>query len=182
MWINYTIFTLTSLLLCITFPIGLVTMNLGGCLIGCLGIVGALFLLVWDLFWILIYMWLLALSHLYAVAPWLSPLIGILGIPVAVVGFLYVSFMPSMGEFEQKWVKESICEAFPYSQDFIALYAFTNKVCPRASGQIFSFDCLDFYSATEDGLVESSQAKRLCRILELPAFRNQPGPFRADLI
>ena len=44
MWINLTIFTLTRLLMVITVPISLVTMNLGGCLIGCLDIVGALVL------------------------------------------------------------------------------------------------------------------------------------------
>jgi hypothetical protein len=126
-------------------------------------------------------LWLLALSRLYAVAPWLSPLIGILGIPVAVAGFLYTGLIPSMGEFEQKWKKESICDAFPYSEDFRTLYSFTDKVCPREPGQIFSLARLDLRSATEDGLVEPSQANRWQRILDLPAFRQQPGPLREDV-
>ena len=180
MWINLTIFALTRVLGLIILPIALVTMNLGGCLIGCLSIVGALVLLAFSLIWLPICLWLVALSRLYAVAPWLSPLIGILGIPVAVVGFLYTDLLPSMGEFGQKWQKQSICESFPYSQDFFALYSFTEKVCPREPGQVFNFRRLDLRSATEDDLVEPSLAKRWQRILELPAFRHQPGPLRAD--
>lgn len=213
MWINHTVTVLSALLGVVFVPISLITMNLGGVLIGCTGqfvillipaiiafglsfvwpgirdisliglglaLFGLLILPVLSLIWLPFYAVTLGLSHLYRAAPWLSVPIGIVGIPVAVVGNEYIGLVPSMGEFEQKWVKMSICDSFPFSADFSEYYIFVKQYCPE--GVIFSFYYVDLDTEWARGGITKDQYKRWSRIRNLTAFRKNPGPIRADLV
>lgn len=213
MWINHTVAVLSTLLGVVFLPISLITMNLGGVLIGCTGqfvillipaiiafglsfvwpgirdisliglglaLFGLLILPVLSLIWLPFFAVTLGLSHLYRAAPWLSVPIGIVGIPFAVVGTEYVGLIPSMGEFEQKWVKQSICDSFPFSADFLEYYDFVKQYCPE--GVIFSFDYVDLGKALAMGGITKDQHRRWSRIRNLTAFRKNPGPLRADQV
>jgi len=120
----------------------------------------------------------LGLSCLYRAAPWLSVPIGIVGIPFAVIGTVYTDLIPSMGEFEQKWVKRSICDSFPFSADFLEYYSFAKQKSDAAEGTIFSFRYVDLDGELAMGAITADQHRRWSRIRNLSAF---PGPIRADV-
>jgi|GEM_PF-3178715 len=213
MWMNHSVTVLATLLGFVFVPIALVTMNLGGLLMGCstpfvmalipaaiafglsfiwpsirhvsllvlaIGLFGLLFFPIVSLIWLPFYAVIMVLSRLYRAAPWLSLPIGLVGVPFAVVGDIYVSLIPSMGEFEQKWVKESICLSFPYSADFSDYYSFAKQYIGSVEGVIFSFDYIDIDGALFDGAITADQHSRWSRIRSLTAFHT-PGPLRADV-
>lgn len=213
MWMNHSVAVLSGLLGWVFLPISLVTMNLGGCLIGCtrpfvavvipsaiafglsfiwpgirdisrialgLGLFGLLFFPVLSIVWLPIFGITLGLSHLYRAAPWLSLPIGVVGIPVAVIGTEYSGLIPSMGEFEQKWVKQSICDSFPYSVDFLEYYGYVKESSAAPEGMTFSFDFVDLDEELAAGAITQDQHMRWSRIRSLTAFRRHPGPLRSD--
>lgn len=213
MWMNHSVTVLATLLGFVFVPISLVTMNLGGLLMGCstpfvmalipaaiayglsfiwpgirngslivlaIGLVGLLLFPILSLIWLPFFVVIMGLSRLYRVAPWLSVPIGIVGIPFAVIGNEYIGLLPSMGEFEQKWVKESICLSFPYSADFSDYYSFAKQYIGPAEGVTFSFDYIDLDGAFVDGAITADQHSRWSRIRSLNAFHT-PGPLRADV-
>jgi len=61
---------------------------------------------------------LFGLSYLYEKITFLRPLVGLIGIPFAVVGNMYVALIPSMGEMESRFEKMLICQTFPCSWKF----------------------------------------------------------------
>lgn len=121
----------------------------------------------------------LGLSYLYRAAPWLGLPIGLLGVPVAVVGTIYCALLPSMGCFEDNWLKMSICESFPYSADFLEYYSFVKSRAPE--GRVFSLDFIDLDYELAWGAITRDQYARWSRIRSLTAFRWHPGPLRADV-
>jgi hypothetical protein len=147
-----------------------------------LGLVGLLFFPVVSLIWLPFLGVTLGLSHLYRAAPWLSLPIGVVGIPFAVVGSLYCSMIPSVGEFEQKWVKLSICDSFPFSADFWEYYFFVKQNSGAPKRMIFSFDYVDLDDELASGAITQDQHSRWSRIRLLFAFRRHPGPPRADQV
>lgn len=180
MWINKAVYYISMPLGLLIFPVALITMNVGGILIGCLNIFGALILMVLSLPWLVIYGICLGLSSLYRAAPWLSVVIGIIGIPVAVIGDLYTQLMPSMGEHEQKWLKQSICESFPYSTDFLEMYKCLRGAWIPEPGLAFSFDHFDLDEALDESAITRDQHERWTRVLGLEILSQWPGPRRAD--
>ena len=144
-----------------------------------LGLFSLLIFPVLSVIWLPFFGVTLGLSRLYRTAPWLSVPIGIVGIPFAVVGSTFIILIPSMGEIEQKWVKLSICDSFPFSADFSEYYSFVKPYCPE--GMIFSFAYVDLGEALRDSAITKDQYRRWSRIRNLVAFRGRPGPPIADL-
>jgi hypothetical protein len=101
----------------ITIPVQFVTTSVGGCLVTL-----TFGLLLWPLglLWIVLFMGpLLAMSWLWDRAPLLRLPLGILGVPAAILGGIYVSLLPPMGEFSSRATKLLICWTWPFSLDFL---------------------------------------------------------------
>lgn len=62
---------------------------------------------------------LLGLSYTFERVTILRPFISIIGIPLAVIGVIFVALMPAMGEMDSKFEKLILCRTFPYSWRFI---------------------------------------------------------------
>jgi hypothetical protein len=67
---------------------------------------------IWAIFF---YYPLLGLSFIYENYKLLKPIAAIIGIPIAVVGEIYVSLIPSMGENDSKMAKLLSIGAFPFT-------------------------------------------------------------------
>ena len=68
--------------------------------------------LVWS---ICFYFPLLGLSFVYENSKILRPIAAIIGIPIAIVGEVFVSLMPSMGETDSKMAKWLSTTSFPFT-------------------------------------------------------------------
>lgn len=75
---------------------------------------------VWS---ILFYFPLLGLSFLYENFIFIRPIAAIIGIPIAIIGEVYVSLMPSMGENDSKMAKLLSTTSFPFTY---SIYVFNN--------------------------------------------------------
>ena len=78
-------------------------------------------LLLLPLSFIFLLMWgpLVALSWLGARVRYSRELVGLLGLPLAVVAEVYVALMPSMGELENRAAKMLLVRCYPYSWEFL---------------------------------------------------------------
>ena len=115
---NRIVNAVTRVLSPITTPIQLVTTMLVGFLAAL-----TLGVLLWpfSLVWIVLFLGpLLATSWLWDRAPLLRLPVAILGIPLAILGAIYVGMMPAMGEFASRPVKLLICWTWPFSLDYLA--------------------------------------------------------------
>jgi hypothetical protein len=77
-------------------------------------------LLLLPITFVYLFMWgpLLGLSWVAAKVPFARNVVGILGLPLALVANTYVCLMPSMGELENRAVKILFTRAWPYSWEF----------------------------------------------------------------
>jgi hypothetical protein len=101
----------------LTDPAQYVTTAVGGCLVTL-----TFGLLLWPLglLWIVLFMGpLLATSWLWDRAPLLRLPLGILGVPAAILGGIYVGLMPARGEFASRPIKLLICWTWPFSLDYL---------------------------------------------------------------
>jgi len=114
---NRIINILNSLLTPITIPLQLVTTSVGGCLVA---LTFGLLLLPLSLVWMVLFMGpLLGMSWLWdRVWPLRIPL-AVIGVPLAVLGAIYTSLVPSMGEMDARATKLLICWTWPFSLDFL---------------------------------------------------------------
>ena len=147
-----------------------------------LGLFGVLIFPVLSVIWLPFFGVTLGLSRLYRAAPWLSIPIGVVGIPFALVGTIYTGLIPSMGEIEQKWVKLSICDSFPFTADFLEYYDFAKQHFVAPEGMIFSLDYVNLDEALGMGAITEDQHRRWSRIRSLTPFRGRPGPPIADQV
>jgi hypothetical protein len=111
-FITVTAWIVLPLQLITTFVLGiLVTISFG------------LLLLPFSLIWIVLF-WipLLGISYCWQKIPFTKFIFSILGIPLAIIGDIYVSLIPSMGETESRVVKLLCCQTFPYTWDFHWIY------------------------------------------------------------
>ena len=68
--------------------------------------------LIWS---VCFYFPLLGLSFIYENFKLLRPIAAIIGIPIAIIGEVFVSLMPSMGETDSKMAKWLSTTSFPYT-------------------------------------------------------------------
>lgn len=71
---------------------------------------------------------LLGLSYVYERIAILKPILSAVGIPLAVLGNIYVALMPSMGEWESRFEKMIICQTFPYTWRYMRLKRGNNVI------------------------------------------------------
>lgn len=81
-----------------------------------------LLLLVISLVWSCFYFPLLGLSSVWEKYKILRPLASIIGIPIAILGYIFVVLMPSMGENESKMIKWLSTTTFPFTYSLLRLY------------------------------------------------------------
>ncbi|MGA9771693.1 MAG: hypothetical protein WBV94_21865 [Blastocatellia bacterium] len=77
-------------------------------------------LLLWPIsfVWMLFLAPLLGLSWVCSKLPLLRNILGIIGIPLALLADVYVSLMPSMGELENRASKMLLCQTWPFTWVF----------------------------------------------------------------
>jgi hypothetical protein len=114
---NRIVNVLSSLLSPITIPLQLVTTSVGGCLVA---MTFGLLLLPLSLIWLVFFMNpLLSLSWLWDRVWLLRIPLALIGVPLAVLGAIYTSLVPSMGEMDARATKLLICWTWPFSLDFL---------------------------------------------------------------
>jgi hypothetical protein len=78
-------------------------------------------LLLWpfSLVWMVLFLGpLIGVSYVWERVPFTRLFVSMLGIPLAVIGDIYVSLIPSMGEMDSRIVKMLYCQTFPYTWRF----------------------------------------------------------------
>ncbi len=111
-------------------PISFVTTFMLGILVS---VTFGLFLLPISLIWLVLFLGpLLGLSWVWEKAPFLRVPIAVPGIPLAFVGNIYATLMPSMGELDSRVSKLLLSESWPYSLDCWRLI--TTKALPESPG------------------------------------------------
>ena len=78
-------------------------------------------LLLWpfSLVWMVLFLSpLIGVSYVWERVPFTRLFVSMLGIPLAVIGDIYVSLIPSMGEMGSRIVKMLYCQTFPYTWRF----------------------------------------------------------------
>jgi len=69
--------------------------------------------------WVVLFLGpLIGLSYVYEKVKITRPFIALIGIPLAVVGDVYVCLLPTFGEFEGRFEKLILCQTFPYTWKF----------------------------------------------------------------
>jgi hypothetical protein len=158
----------------------LIIKNACGCVAGCCPF-GFILLIMFSLPWAVCLGALLGLSKLYKVSGFLRIIPATIGIPFAIIGKTIVSCMPSMGEFEQLWEKDSICRTFPFSDDFVGFYSRSKKEGSfEQDGNMLSIDTLNRWKLLNE--INQIDFMRYINVLDLQCVRSQPGPLRKDII
>lgn len=113
---NKVIDILITILAWIVVPLQIITTFLLGILVT---LTFGLLLYPLSIIWIVLFLGpLIGISFLWEKASFIRPFISILGIPFALIGDIYVSLMPSMGEIDSRVVKMLYCQTFPYTWSF----------------------------------------------------------------
>ena len=115
---NKIIYFATTFLSIILIPIVPISTFVLGLLVS---ISFGLLLIVISLVWSCFYLPLLGLSFLWEKYKILRPLASIIGIPVAISGYIFVGLMPSMGENDSKMAKWLSATAFPFTYSLLHL-------------------------------------------------------------
>lgn len=105
-----------TVLAVVVVPVQLVTTFVLGI---CVSVSFGLLLLPISAIWMLLLFPLLGASWLCSRIEVFRNLIGVVGIPWAVVANTYASLMPSMGELESRAAKLMITESWPYCWEFL---------------------------------------------------------------
>ncbi len=120
MWANKIIDIFITILAFIVVPVQFVTTFVLGLLVS---LTFGLLLFPISLIWIVLFLGpLLALSWLWQNAPLLRIPLGVIGIPIAILGTVFTCLMPSMGEIESRITKLLLCQTWPFS---LECWAFT---------------------------------------------------------
>ena len=120
--INRLLDFLVTVVAIVTIPCKFVTTLVLGFL-GSLPLIGLVILLLLSFIWMMFYGVLMLLGKLIDTCPEMLGLpVGLLGLPIAFVGSIWVNLMPDMGEKKAKAVKQMTIDSWPYTTDF---YRFT---------------------------------------------------------
>lgn len=105
----------------VVIPFQLITTFLLGILFSTF--LGAVLIPIFSLIWMVCFLGpLIGLSYLFEKMKYLRYIIGILGIPFSFLGAIYSGLIPSMGEWESRFIKIYTCQYFPYSWHLWKLY------------------------------------------------------------
>lgn len=126
---NKIIHLLTGFIAVLLIPLVPVTTIFLGFLIT---ITFGLLLIPISLIWSCFYFPLLGLSFVWEKNRILRPLISIIAIPISIIGYVFVSLMPSMGEKNSKLEKSLNTTVFPYNWTLFQLKK--NSAYPITSG------------------------------------------------
>jgi len=88
-------------------------------------------LLLWpfSLVWMVLFLGpLIGVSYVWERVPFTRLFVSMLGIPLAVIGDIYVSLIPSMGETDSRIVKMLYCQTFPYTWRFHQLHIHSQQL------------------------------------------------------
>ena len=100
----------------VVLPIQIVTTFVLGILVK---LTFGLLLLPFSLIWMVLFFGpLLGLSYVWEHTPFVRPIISAIGVPLAVVGNIFVCLIPSMGEIESRVSKLLYCQTFPLTWRF----------------------------------------------------------------
>lgn len=118
MWATNVVGFLVNVLHVPVTIVGLVTTFLGG-IIMVIPLVGLVFVLCLSLVWLAFVGVLLGTAWLWHRTPaWVHPLVAVVGIPVAVVGNVFLALSPGGGVPEDmlaKHTKQVLCQQWPYA-------------------------------------------------------------------
>lgn len=157
MWANKTINGIITILAWIVLPIQILSTFVLGILVT---LTFGLLLLPISLIWTVLFLGpLLGLSWLWSKLPFLRIPIAIIGIPIAVLGDVYTSLMPSMGEIESRVTKLLLCQTWPFS---LECSAFISGKRSFRRGEYSSFEQVLLRLARQDPAIQqflSNQAK-----------------------
>jgi len=81
----------------------------------CVKVTFGLLLIPISIIWSCFYLPLLGLSFVWEKYKILRPIASIIGIPIAIVAYIFCGLMPSMGETSSKMEKIFITQVFPYN-------------------------------------------------------------------
>jgi hypothetical protein len=131
---NRILHVVLTILAWIVLPLEIVTTFVLGILVS---ITFGILLLPISLVWTLLFFGpLLGLSWFCQKVPSFRNLVGILFLPWAVLGSIFVCLMPSMGELENRTVKLMLCNSWPFSWEFWCFSSgrldFTSSNSPEA--------------------------------------------------
>lgn len=116
MWANKTIGILADITGIICMPLQLVSTTLLGCLVAA---TFQLALIPINIIWIVVFLApLYGTSWLWTNAWPLRITLAIIGIPWAVIGNIYASVTPSMGDWKGRYDRLILCQIWPYSYDY----------------------------------------------------------------
>lgn len=123
---NKIILIFISITAVIVIPIQMITTFVLGILVT---LTFGLLLIPISLIWVVLFFGpLLGLSYVYERIAILKPILSVVGIPLAVLGNIYVALMPSMGEWESRFEKMIICQTFPYTWRYMRLQKGNNVI------------------------------------------------------
>lgn len=81
----------------------------------CVSITFGLLLIPISIIWSCLYFPLLGLSFVWEKYKILRPIASIIGVPIAIVAYIFCGLMPSMGETDSKMAKMFNTQVFPYN-------------------------------------------------------------------
>lgn len=100
----------------VVLPVQIVTTFVLGILVN---LTFGLLLLPFSLMWMVLFFGpLLGLSYVWERIPFARLFISAVGVPLAVLGDIFVCLIPSMGEIESRVVKLLYCQTFPFTWRF----------------------------------------------------------------
>jgi hypothetical protein len=115
----FTVKSLTSLFSIPLLPLIPITTASLGCLIA-IPPIGLAYVLIMTLVWAPLSGLLIGMSHLWERVSLLQPLLALIGIPLALIGGIFISLMPNPDR-EDKIIKLAICDSFPFSHKVLGL-------------------------------------------------------------
>ena len=155
MWANKIIDIIITVLAWVILPVQLVSTLVLGILVR---LTFGLLLFPMSLIWIVLFLGpLLGLSWLWQNVSLLRFPLGVIGIPIAILGTIYTCLMPSMGEIESRVTKLLLCQTWPFSLECWALTSGKHIV---KQGEYSDFEHVLYRLGKRDPAIQQYLCKR----------------------
>ena len=124
--------------------------------LGAIPIIGQVVLLLISVMWAVFYGTLMLLGKLVDVCPALFGMpIGLIGLPIAFVGSIFVNLMPDMGDAKGKAVKQMTVDSWPFTTSFSRFVATGVSADGAFSRVLESFAKVPIYRVVLEELASS---------------------------